>query len=72
MRPTLCLANRKSFVAPELFTGLCGELREALLAAGGITLETVSEHKEYTASPINLGTTPSQSRDDRRNRQPHL
>ena len=55
MRPTLCLANRKSFVAPELFTGLCGELREALLAAGGITLETVSELQEYTASPIQIG-----------------
>ena len=55
MRPTLCLANRKSFVAPELFTGLCGELREALLAAGGITLETVSDQPEYTTSPIQIG-----------------
>jgi len=50
MRPTTTILGRKIFGAAELFTGGCGELPGALLAAGGIPLETVSDAELFSVA----------------------
>lgn len=63
MRPRQGCLERKSFSpdfitgAAELFTEACGELPRALLALGGITLETVSEQEREQAPEGRQGYT---------------